>query len=90
MPKKQCNFNEKVIENVKEFKYLDIILSRSSCFCKAKNMCEQAQKQTDVMRQIRQLNLPVEYYKFDLFNKFVFLVSYYGCEIWGFENLDYH
>ena len=37
-----------MIKNVKEFKYLGILFSRSGSFCKAKNLCEhvceQAQK----------------------------------------------
>jgi hypothetical protein len=50
-----------IIENVKEFKYLGILFSRSGSFCKAKkHLCEQAQKAMyGVIRKIRQFKLPV-------------------------------
>ena len=37
MLKKEFLFNNIVLENVKEFKYLGIVFSRSGSFCKAKN-----------------------------------------------------
>ena len=40
-----------------------------------------------VIRKIRQFNLPVVC-QLDLFDKMVLPVLLYGCEIWGFENLD--
>ena len=43
--KRHFYYNESIIENVKEFKYLGIVFSRSGSFCKAKkHLCEQAQK----------------------------------------------
>ena len=44
--KRHFYYNESIIENVEEFKYLGIIVfSRSGSFCKAKkHLCEQAQK----------------------------------------------
>ena len=39
------------------------------------------------IRKIRQYNLSVES-QLDLFDKVVAPVLLYGCEIWGFENID--
>ena len=63
-------------ENVKEFKYLGIVFSRSGSFCKAKKqLCEQAQKAMyGVIRKINQ------FYQFYLFDKVVLPVLIYRCE----------
>lgn len=43
--KKTFYYKGEIIENVKEFKYLGIVLSRTGSFSKAKkHLCEQAQK----------------------------------------------
>lgn len=54
-------YKGEVIENVKEFKYLGIVLSTSGSFTKAKkHLCEQAQKvMYGVIRKIRNFNSPV-------------------------------
>ena len=54
-------YNESMIENVKEFKYLSIVFSRSGSFFKAKkHLCEQAEKAIyGVIRKIRLFNLPI-------------------------------
>lgn len=82
-------YNKVAIENVKDFKYLGIIFSRAGSFAKAKkHLCEQAQKAMySVIRKIRQFNLPVDC-QFDLFDKIVIPVLLYGCEIWGYENIE--
>lgn len=89
MIKREFYFRNEIIENVKEFKYLGIVFSRSGSFRKAKtHLCEQAQKAMyGVIRKIRQLNLPVEC-QLDLFDKVVMPVLLYGCEVWGFENIE--
>lgn len=80
--KKLVYYKGEVIENVKEFKYLGIVLSRTGSFIKAKkHLCEQAQKAMyGVIRKIRNFNLPVNC-QFDLFDKVVLPVLLYGCEI---------
>ena len=40
-----------------------------------------------VIRKIRQFNLPIDC-QLDLFDKIVIPVLLYGCEIWGYENLE--
>ena len=88
-PKNIFYYNNNVVESVNDFKYLGIVFSRSGSFCKAKKyLAEQAQKAMyGVIRKIRQFNLPIEQ-QFDLFDKVVKPVLLYGCEIWGYENLD--
>ena len=89
MLKRKFYYNTPNIENVKEFKYLGIVLSRTGSYCKAKkHLCEQAQKAMyGVIRKIRQFNLPIEC-QLDLFDKVVTPILLYGCEIWGYENMD--
>ena len=85
MLKKEFLFNNIVLENVKEFKYLGIVFSRSGSFCKAKkHLCEQAQKAMyGVIRKIRQFNLPIDC-QLDIFVKFVIPVIIWMCKT---ENL---
>lgn len=40
-----------------------------------------------IIRKIRLFNLPIEQ-QFNLFDKVVVPVLLYGCEIWGYENID--
>lgn len=89
LPKNVFYYNKVAIENVKDFKYLGIIVSRTGSFPKAKkHLCEQAQKAIySVIRKIRQFNLPVDC-QFELFDKIVVPVLLYGCEIWGYENIE--
>ena len=89
LAKRHFYYNKSIIENVKEFKYLGIVFSRSGSFCKAKKqLCEQAQKAMyGVIRKIRQFNLPISC-QFDLFDKVMLPVLIYGCEVWGYENLQ--
>ena len=58
-PKKKFYFHDKVIESVKEYKYLGILFSRSGSFCKAKkHLYEQVQKAMyGVIRKIRQFRM---------------------------------
>lgn len=72
-----------------EFKYLGIAFSRSGSFCKVKkHLVEQAQKSMySIIRKIRLFNLPIEQ-QFNLFDKVVVPILLYGCEIWGYENID--
>ena len=59
LAKRHFYYNESIIENVKEFKYLGIVFIKS--ICKAKiHLCEQAQKSMyGVIRKIRQFNIPI-------------------------------
>ena len=77
------------IDIVTEYKYLGIYLSKSGSYlsCK-KHVAEQANNAMfALMRKIRVLNLPIEM-QIDLFKKLIKPILLYGCEIWGFGNLD--
>ena len=82
--KRHFYYNESIIENVEEFKYLGIIVfSRSGSLCKAKKhlVCEQAQKTVyGFIRKIRLFNLQSNC-QIDLFDKVVLPLLIYGCEI---------
>ena len=82
-------YKGKEIEIVTEYKYLGIYLAKSGSYlsCK-KHIAEQANHAMfSLLRKIRVLNLPIEM-QIDLFNKLIKPILLYGCEIWGFGNLD--
>ena len=89
MLKTKFYYNNQIVENVKEFKYLGVVFSRTGSFSKTKkHLCEQAQKAMyGIIRKIRQFKLPVDC-QLDLFDKVVVPVLLYGSEVWGYENLD--
>ena len=89
MLKNKFYYDDFVIENVKEFKYLGVVFSRTGSFCKTKkHLYEQAQKAMyGIIRKIREFKLPVEC-QFDLFDKVVVPVLLYGSEVWGYERLE--
>ena len=82
MLKRKFYYDNLVIENVKEFKYLGVVFSRSGSFCKTKkHLYEQAQKAMyGIIRKIRQFKLPVDC-QFDLFDRVVVPVLLYGSEV---------
>ena len=85
----QFKINMKEIEITKEYKYLGILLGQSGSFLTSKkHIAEQGSKAMfSLLRKIKCLNLPFDV-QIDLFNKIVKPVLLYGCEIWGFCNLD--
>ncbi|MEW8547414.1 MAG: reverse transcriptase family protein, partial [Candidatus Thiodiazotropha sp.] len=90
IPKNQkFYFKGQEIEIVNEYKYLGIFLARSGSFLKAKkHIVEQANNALfSLQRKIRFLNLPIDM-QFDLFNKMIKPILLYGCELWGFGNID--
>lgn len=82
-------FKNKTLEIVNEYKYLGVLLARSGSFLKAKKyIVDQANMALfSLMRKTRVLNLPIEM-QVDLFNKTIKPILLYGCELWGFGNLD--
>ena len=82
-------FKGSEVEIVSEYKYLGIFLARSGSFLKAKkHIAEQANIAVfSLLRKIRHLNLPIDM-QIDLFNKMIKPILLYGCEIWGFGNID--
>ena len=82
-------YKGKEIRIVTEYKYLGIYLAKSCSYlsCK-KHIAEQANHAMfSLLRKIRVLNLPIEM-QIDLFDKLIKPILLYGCEIWGFGNLD--
>ena len=81
--------DDKDIEVVKEFKYLGVLFSRSGSFYAAKkNIANQAQKAMfNLIKRTRTLELPIDL-QIELFDKMVKPVLLYGCEIWGFGNVE--
>lgn len=87
--KREFYFRNEIIENVKDFKYIGIIFSRLWSFKRANtHLCEQAKKAMyGVIRKIRHFNLPFDC-QLDLFEKVVMPVLLYGCEVWGYKNIE--
>ena len=81
--------NNKEIEIVTEVKYLGLVLSKSGSFTNTKkDLVNRASKAMfAVLRKCRQFNLSIDC-QLDLFDKMIKPVLLYGCEIWGFSNLD--
>lgn len=82
-------FKEIELDIVNEYKYLGIYISRSGSFNKTKKyLADQANKALiSLLRKTRSLHLPFDL-QIDLFNKTVKPILLYGCEIWGYGNLD--
>lgn len=82
-------FKQTEIEIVSEYKYLGIYLARSGSFLKAKkHIAEQANAALfSLLRKIRNLFLPLDM-QIDLFNKTIKPILLYGCELWGFGDID--
>ena len=82
-------YDGKQLEIVKKFKYLGIFLSQSASFMKTKKyVSNRALKAMyAVLKKGRCLNLSITD-QLHLFDKIVVPVLLYGCEIWGFGNLD--
>lgn len=77
------------IETINEYKYLGIYFSRTGSFTKTKKyLAEQANKAMfSLLRKINNLSLPYDI-QIDLFEKTIKPILLYGCEIWGFGNID--
>ena len=77
------------IEVVQEFKYLGVTFKYNGHF---NNNLEALNEQGNramhsVIKKARKENLPIDL-QFDLFDKMVIPVILYGCEIWGYKNLE--
>ena len=78
-----------IIEVVKNFRYLGVVMSSNGSFLTArKNAYEKANKAMHlVYKRIHNLNLPLDL-QLKLFDSTVLPIITYGSEIWGFENLE--
>ncbi|MEW8342608.1 MAG: reverse transcriptase domain-containing protein, partial [Candidatus Thiodiazotropha taylori] len=77
------------IEIVKNYKYLGVIMSNNGSFLSARKcVYEKANKAMHLLyKRINNLNLPLDL-QLKLFDKTILPIISYGCEIWGFENLQ--
>ena len=82
-------FNNEEIEIVTEYKYLGVFVARSGSFLRAKkHIADQANLALfSLLRKIRILNLPI-HMQIDLFDKMVKPILLFGCELWGFGNIQ--
>ena len=82
-------FDGENIENVNQFNYLGIVFTKTCTFTEAKN--NNVRKATvamyDVLKKGRMYNLSVSC-TYDLFDKIVVPILLYGCEVWGFTNIQ--
>ena len=77
------------LEIVDNYKYLGVYFAKSGSFLTArKHIAAQARKALYLLySRINNLNLPVDL-QLKLFDSTVLPILTYGCEIWGFENLE--
>ena len=83
------SINGHLLETVKEYKYLGVYFSSSGSFLQCKNhIISQANKALfQLFVRIYNLNLPVDL-QIKLFDHTILPILTYGCEVWGYENLD--
>ena len=82
-------YKNTTIEIVEHFKYLGVIFNFNNSFVKhKKHLFDQANKAMfALLRRNRQLNLPLDI-QLELFDSLVLPILTYGCEVWGFENIN--
>ena len=82
-------YNNSEIEIETEVKYLGLLLSKTGSSIHAKKyLIKRASKSMfAVFKKSRLFNLSIDS-QLDLFDKIVKPILIYGCEIWGFSNLN--
>ena len=72
-----------------DFRYLGVICSRNRHFHQTKKRdVEQARKAMHVLfKRVRNLDIPIDLQLY-LFDHAILSIALYGCEIWGFENIQ--
>lgn len=80
---------ENNIEIVKSYKYLGVVMSNNGSFLNARKcVYEKANKSMHLLyKRINNLNLPLDL-QLKLFDNTILPIITYGCEIWGYENLQ--
>ena len=81
--------NSNDIEIVNEYKYLGVLFSSNNSFTTTKkHIAEQGSRAMySLLRKARNMHLPIDL-QIELFNKLVKPVLLYGCEVWGFGNVE--
>ena len=82
-------FNGNKLEIAKEYKYLGIYFKHNGNFNRCINhLVSQAEKAMfSLITKARKLNLDLDVV-LELFDKTVTPILYYGCEVWGFSNIE--
>ena len=77
------------VELVSDYTYLGVTFNYNGSFTLAKKrLLDQAQKAMyGLIGKCRKLNLPFDVC-LELFDRLIVPILTYGCEVWGFENLD--
>ena len=78
-----------VIEIVNNYRYLGVLLSNNGSFLNArKSIHDKANKAMHLLyMRINNLDLPIDL-QLKLFDSTILPIMTYGCEIWGYENLQ--
>ena len=82
-------FGGEKIEVVPDYTFLGVVMNYNNKFTKAINRQTTLAKRAmfSLNSKINSLNLPIDL-QLDVFKKLVIPVITYGCEIWGFENIE--
>ena len=83
------NIGNNILEYVNCYKYLGIFFNNIGSFVKTKSfIAEQATKAMfALLKRIKRLSLPYDL-QIELFEKTIKPILLYGCEIWGYGNLN--
>ena len=89
MPNYEFILNGTQLEVVSKYTYLGILFCRSGSFLRAKKyIADQARKAVfALLKKAKQLLLPIDI-QLDLFNKCIRPILLYGCEVWGYGNVE--
>ena len=89
---KKCNpfyFDGKIVDIVSDYTYLGVIFNQNGSFRKAidKQIAQAKKAMYSILQKAKILKLPIDIVC-QLYEACVIPVLLYGCEIWGFENLE--
>jgi hypothetical protein len=81
--------NNEILNVVDDFTYLGIIFMHNGSFSKNRiKLLDQGRKAMySMLKKCRSLGLPIDL-QLKMFDTMVAPILLYGCEIWGFENID--
>ena len=85
----EFKYDGNTVKVVDSFKYLGVYFNTKGTFSETKvHLSEQATKAMfSLLKKWRQFDIPVDL-MLELFDKSVVPILLYGCEVWGFENID--
>ena len=88
-PAPEFRLNDGIVEVVDSYVYLGTTISYNGKFSEAiEKQCNQAHRALFGLKSRKEkYNLPIDIV-LDLFDKMILPILLYGCEIWGFENLE--